>query len=274
MNILEAKRVKLNDNLDKTIHQIVDAFFDRVEKGKVKKKTKIGEVKIRIADGTEGLVKVYIEPNMKSILGFEAFAFMDTEENSSDPNKLYISINPKFNKDKTSLYNSLYHEFLHATDPVFTSKFTEKFMSTYDPDIDENYWAHQIEFRAIPNEILNAMVNEFKNRKNQMRSPSDLKELIKANNNILNHFSYGEELSNLSKMIFQSMFRGAKTKNILSMIARDYPSTASLLPTPTNDLTYLDKYLANIKKFGGKKWVKFLSMLYSTHEEIMELLSE
>jgi len=271
-NLQEVKRYKLKDNLEKTLHQIVDTFFDRMKKP-VKKKTKIGDVKINLSDGTEGNVKVYIEPNMDSILGFKALAFMETEEESNDPNRLYVSINPELNKDKTSLYNSLYHEFLHTTDPVYSSKFSEKLHATYDPDVDEKYWGHQIEFRAITGEILNAMVNEFKIRKGQVSNKQQLDKLIESNSNILNHFATGEELSNLSLMIFKSMNKEPKTKSVLDKISREYPDTASLIPKPKTDLQYLDRYLLNLKKFSGEKWNKFLSMLYSTYEEIMDMLT-
>ena len=271
-NLQEVKRYKLKDNLEQTLHQIVDTFFNRIKKP-VKKKTKIGDVKINLSDGTEGNVKVYIEPNMYSIFGFEAFAYMDSEDESNDPNRLYVSINPKLNEDKTSLYNSLYHEFLHLTDPVFTSKFSEKLHATYDPDVDEKYWGHQIEFRAIAGEVLNALVNEFKIRKGQVSNKQQLDKLIESNSNILNHFATGEELSNLSLMIFKSMNKDPKTKSVLDKISREYPDTASLLPKPKTDLQYLDRYLLNLKKFSGKKWNKFLSMLYSTYEEIMDMLT-
>ena len=272
-NLQEAKRIKLNDNLEQTLHQIVDTFFERVKRP-VKKKTKIGDVKINLSDGTEGNVKVYIEPDMYSIFGFDAFAYMDAEDESADPNRLYISINPKLNKDKTSLYNSLYHEFLHTTDPVFTSKFSEKLHASYDSEVDEKYWGHQIEFRAIVGEVLNALVNEFKIRKEQVSNKQQLNKLIESNINILNHFATGEELSNLSLMIFKSMNKEPKTKSVLDKISREYPDTASLLPKPKTDLQYLDRYLSNLKKFGGDKWGKFLSMLYSTHLEILDILSE
>jgi hypothetical protein len=272
-NLQESKRIKLNDNLEQTLHQIVDTFFKRVKRP-VKKKTKIGDVKINLSDGTEGNVKVYIEPNMYSILGFDALAFMDAEDESNDPNRLYVSINPELNKDKTSLYNSLYHEFLHTTDPVFSSKYSEKLHATYDPDIDEKYWGHQIEFRAIAGEVLNALVNEFKIRKEEVSKKEQLNKLIESNLNILNHFANGEELSNLSLMIFKSMNKEPKIKSVLDKISREYPDTASLLPKPKTDLQYLDRYLLNLKKFSGDKWNKFLSMLYSTNLEISDMLSQ
>lgn len=270
-DLQEAKRIKLNDNLEMTLHQIVDLFFDRVKRP-VRKKTKIGDVKINLSDGTEGNVKVYIEPNMDKIFGFKALAFMETEDGSGDPNRLYVSINPKLNKDKTSLYNSLYHEFLHTTDPVYSSKYSEKLHKSYDPDIDEKYWGHQIEFRALSGEILNALVNEFIKRKKQVANKQQLDKLIESNLNILNHFATDEELSNLSLMVFQSMNKDPKIKSVLNNISRVYPDTASLLPKPKTDLQYLDSYLSNLKKFSGNKWNKFLSMLYSTHLEIQDIL--
>lgn len=271
--INEAKRIKLKDNLDQTIIRIVDVFFEVVKSRKVKRKTLIGNVKIRIEDGSEGNVKVYIDPKISKEFGYDVYAYMDTEKGSLDPKKLYISIDPNLNKNKKSLYNTLYHEFLHATDPVFTTKHSEKLMKTYDPDVDEQYWGHQIEFRTIPNEILNALVKEFTSRKESLEDPKQLRLLVQSNHNILNHFANGEPLTNLSKTIFASMFSDESTRKIIDNIIKSYPGTSFSLPETEENLEYLDKYLVNLKKFAGKKWNKFLSMLYSTHDEIMGILS-
>jgi len=273
MKINEAKRYKLRDNVSEFLHEIVDTFFERIKKP-VKTKTLIGVVSIKTEDGNEGYVRVYIDPKLEKEFKDPVFAYLDIEGETTDPENLYVSINPKSVDDKTELYNTLYHEFLHATDPVFTSKSTEKFWSNYDPDVDDKYWGHQVEFRAITGEILNAMVNEFKKRKNSLSDKSQLKFLIDSNYNILHHFSQGEELTNLSKKIFQSMFKEQGTKSVLSKIALDYPSTSEMLPVGDKDMNYLTRYLMNIKKFAGGKWNKFLSMLYTTHNEIMDILTQ
>jgi hypothetical protein len=273
MNLNEAKRVKLNDNLDHTIRRIVDYFFE-VKSLKRKKRSLLGKVKIHLEDGSEGLVKIYLDPKLSKQFGYDVYAYMDVEKGITDPDKLFISIDPNTNKDKKSLYNTLYHEFLHSTDPIFTSKYSEKLLSTYDPDVDEKYWGHKVEFRAMANEILNTLVNEFKERKETLKDKKQLKSLVESNHNILHHFASGEPLSNLSKSIFSSMFATPDAKNIIMTIVREYPKAAESLPTPTENLDYLEKYLMNIKKFGGRKWNRFLSMLYTTHQEIMDLLTQ
>lgn len=272
-NINEAKRYKLRDNIGEFLHTIVDNFFERSKKP-IKKKTLLGIVSIKTDDGTEGIVRVYIDPNLHKEFKDPVFAYLDIEGEETDAENLYVSINPREVKDKTELYNTLYHEFLHATDPVFTTKSTEKFWADYDPSIDEKYWGHQVEFRAVTGEILNAMVNEFKKRKEQLSDKSQLKYLIDSNENILHHFSQGEELTEFSKKIFQSMFKEQGTKSVLSKISLHYPSTSELFPRQEKDMNYLERYLMNIKKFSGKKWNKFLSMMYSTHQEIMDLLTQ
>lgn len=272
-NIQEAKRYKLRDNVSEFLNTIVDTFFERIKKP-VKNKTLLGVVSIKTEDGNEGYVRVYIDPFLDKEFKDPVLAYLDVEGEESDPENLYVSINPKEVKDRTELYNTLYHEFLHATDPVFTTKSTEKFWDTYDPNVDEKYWGHQIEFRAITGEILNAMVNEFKKRKSGLTDKSQLKYLLDSNYNILHHFSQGEELTNLSKKIFQSMFKEQGLKSVLSKISIDYPSTTEIIPSSDKDMNYLTRYLMNVKKFSGKKWNRFLSMLYSTHQEIMDLLTE
>lgn len=269
----EAKRYRLENNLDQEIKKVVYFFFERIKR-KVNKKTLLGHVRINTEDGVSGMVRVFIDPNLSKEFKDPVYAYLDIEGENEDPEKLYVSINPKMVSDKTELYNTLYHEFLHATDPVFTSKSTEKFWVDYDPDVDEKYWGHQVEFRAVTGEILNAMVNEFKRRKDYLSDKSQIKFLIDANENILHHFSQGEELTDFSKKIFQSMFKTQETKSVLSNISLNFPSTSDIFPIKDRDMNYLTKYLANIKKFSGSKWNKFLSMLYSTHNEIMEILLE
>ena len=270
-NIYEIKRPLLKDNLEDELRKIVDLFFEKTKR-KITKKIKLGEMLITIEDGTQGRVNVFIDPYLSKEFKTPVYAYLDTEGEENNPNKLFVSLNPNMFVDKTELYNTLYHEFLHATDPVFSTKSTEKFWRGYDSEVDEKYWGHQVEFRAITGEILNALVKEFIRRKESLIDSSQLKYLIDSNENILHHFSQGEELTKLSKMIFQSMFKVQNVKSILSDIVLNYPSTSDIIPFADRDMNYLTKYLSNIKKFGGQRWNKFLSMLYTTHNEIMEIL--
>jgi hypothetical protein len=63
---------------------------------------------------------------------------------------------------------------MHATDPVFSTKFSEKLFSTYDTRVDEKYWAHQIEFRASTNEFLEGLVREFNIRKSRLKNKENI----------------------------------------------------------------------------------------------------
>jgi hypothetical protein len=269
-NLQEIKRVKLNDNLDNEVRKIVDVFFDKTKR-KINKKTLIGFLVIRMDDGSYGSVRVYIDPFLKAKYGFEVYGEMDTIK--FDKNKLWISLDPILNTDRTQVYNTLYHEFLHVTDPVLSSKATEKYSKTYDETSDDKYYGHPIELRAMSGEFLNALVNEFKKRKDKVRDKNDIKYLKKSVNNILNHFATGEELSSLSINVLNSMWE--EKNNLLNKITIDYPGVADFSKPSSDPIEYFDRYLSNIKKYSERSlWNKFLSMLYTTHEEVMTILSE
>lgn len=268
-NLQEIKRYKLKDNLDQEVRKITDVFFEKTKK-KVKKKILIGFLVVRMEDGSYGSVRVYIDPFLKAKYGFDVYGEMDTIK--FDKNKLWISLDPILNVDKTQVYNTLYHEFLHVTDPVLSSKGTEKHSKTYDEKSDDKYYGHQIELRAMGGEFLNALVNEFKKRNDKLRDKNDTKYLKKSITNILNHFATGEELSSLSIGILHSLWE--EKNNLLNKITIDYPGVADFTKPSSDPIEYFDRYLLNIKKYSEpSQWNKFLSMLYSTYEEIMSMLS-
>ena len=178
----ESKRVKLDPEFKKVLNNVVDIIFKKRLRG-FKKYTPITSIPIEVADGTPGTVEIVVDPDLPH------YGILDTKvEDSNDPNDFIIKINPKEVKSKKGLYQTLYHEIMHATDPNFSTKYSEDYWSDYDPEKEEMYWGHPIEFRAITNEFIEGLVNEFSFRKNRLKNQNSIKMLEKSLDNILNHF--------------------------------------------------------------------------------------
>jgi hypothetical protein len=165
---------------------------------------------------------------------------------------------------------------LHATDPSQSTKMSPKFLSTYNEKNDEAYWGHPIEFRAITNEFLEALVGEFTRRYSRLKNVDNKKFLLKSLNNIVNYFGKNENLSKLSLDILNRLndenIGDNKISKVLSNISLDYPATTELLNN--KEEPYYLTYIELIKKYNPKMWPRFLTMLYSTKDEIETLLNK
>ena len=277
-NLQESKRIKLNDNLDNEIKKIVDVFFKKTKR-KVKSKTLVGTLKFKNDVGIDGKVDIFIDPSING----EYFAELDSlDPDKPKSNELFIRIDPTLNKDPLTLYNSLYHEMLHVTDPRFTTHYTEKYWKEYsgNPEIPEKYFGHDAEFRTMPYEFLNALVNEFKRRKKLVsKKPESQMALENSLANILNYFASGEELSNLSLDILHSTYSTPEKGDnpfatTLKKMSSTYPETSSMLKKDNSMPKYFTEYILEIKKYNQSRWNKFLSALYSTYLEISNIISQ
>lgn len=277
-NIQEAKRIKLNDNLEQEIRKIVDLFFEK-KKRKITKKTLLGVLKFKNDVGFDGKVEIFVNP----AIGGDYYAVLDSKDHDKPKlDELYIELDPELNDDPLTLYNTIYHEMLHVTDPRYTTHHTEKFWAGYDVEehTPEKYYGHDAEFRTMPYEFLNALVNEFKRRKSlASKSEQSKKSLQNSLTNILNYFATGEDLSNLSLDILHSTYSTPEAvKNpfarSLKRISVTYPDVASMMSRSNELPKYFTDYLFNIKKYNPNRWFKFLSALYSTYLEITEILSQ
>jgi len=266
----ESKRVKLDPEFKKVLNNVVDIIFKKRLRG-FKKYTPITSIPIEVADGTPGTVEIVVDPDLPH------YGILDTKvEDSNDPNDFIIKINPKEVKSKKGLYQTLYHEIMHATDPNFSTKYSEDYWSDYDPEKEEMYWGHPIEFRAITNEFIEGLVNEFSFRKNRLKNQNSIKMLEKSLDNILNHFSTGEKLSPLSNDIIEDMFGSeeiTRSRKLLNDILVDYPEVSDLMKNPNKELSYLT-VLELVKKYSGDDWKRFLTMLFKASEEIKEVISQ
>lgn len=268
--ISEQKRYKLQPEVYEKLHKITDELWS-IRKKKFTKKTLFDEFPFKLANGVDGLVKVYINPRLPY------FGYMGTKPKKSlDPADIYIDVNPNRSDSKKNIFLTLYHEMIHASDPTQSHLWTPKYHSTYNEKRDEFYWGHPIEFFAITNEFLEGLLLEFKRRKGRMRNPANVKILAKSFRNILNYFARGEKLTNQSLDILyrindEYLNPDAITQSI-SNIQTDFPEVSELIPTKKDDIPYFLNYVQLIKRYNPKIWPRFLTMLYKFSEEIEEIL--
>jgi hypothetical protein len=268
--VSEQKRYKPDQELLNDINSFTELIYKK-RKNNFKTYTKVGDLPITVADGIPGTVEIGIDPKLPY------FGLLDQKvEDSKDPNDFIIKINPKAIKSKKNLYLTLYHEVMHATDPNFSTKSTEKYWEDYDSNVDEKYWSHPIEFRASTNEFIEGLMKEFILRKNRIKKIENIQSLTKAADNILDYFKSGKKLSKLSYNIIDSMSgefaEDTRISKVLSDMQVDFPELSSLMPEK-KELPYAIKTLELIKKYDPEIWKKFLSMIYSAIQEIKNLLN-
>jgi len=266
----ESTRVKMDPDLKRVLNNVVDIIFKKRKTG-FKKFTPITSIPIQIADGTPGTVEIAVDPEL------EHYGILDVKvEDSVDPNDFIIKINPNEVKSKKGLYQTLYHEIMHATDPMFSTKSTETFWDTYDPEFDDKYWGHPVEFRAITNEFIEGLINEFTLRRSRVKTPNSIESLKKSLVNIMNHFSNGEKLSVLSSDIIGDMYGSeemSRSRMALNNILIDNPEISDIFNQSEKNLEYM-VVLELVKKYSGSDWNRFLGMLYKASEEIKEILNK
>ena len=267
--ITEGKRYQFDPETHYKLNMIVDQLWrdrNKVYRGK----TTIDQLPVKLLDGTEGLVRVVVNPR----LSYQGL--MGTKPSKSfDPADLFIEVNPKNYESRKNLYLIVYHELLHAVDPTQSVKWRPSYQMTYDETSDEKYWGHPIEFFAMTNEFLEGLVLEFERRIYGTRNIENLKYLEKSLKNILNHFARGEKLTRFSKDIFfrinDEHLEETSVSKALENLTVDHPGVADYLAEHEDDPYYLI-YINMIKMYNPKIWPNFLKMLYSTAEEIKRLI--
>ena len=269
--IEESSRVNLEPEVLALINRVTDIIYKKRTSG-FKKYTLITAIPVVVSDGTPGTVEIAVDPNL------EYFGLLDQKvEDSKDPNDFILTINPNRITSKKNLYLTLYHEIIHATDPGYTTKSTEKYWADYDPEIDEKYWAHPIEFRASTNEFVEALKKEFLLRKKRLKNQDNIKYLMQSSDNILDYFSKDNKLSKLSYDILEGMSglvpQDTKIAKLLQDMSIEYPQVSEFTPSHENPPYYI-KYIELIKKYDPTIWKKFLTMLYTSVQEIKENLKK
>lgn len=269
--ISEQKRYKFSPDTQAKLNLVVDKLWKDRDK-KYNRKTLVDVLPFKLADGTDGLVQVIVNPRLPYI------GFMGTKPKKSlDPADIFIEVNPKHYQSKKNLYLTIYHEMIHASDPRQTHEWKPSYEVSYNPKNDEMYWGHPIEFFAITNEFLEGLVNEFKRRADRTRSLENRKLLSKSFKNILDYFGKGEKLTRLSQDILYRIndeyINTNKISKMLADISTDYPDVNELIPNK-EDIPYFLRYIELIKKYNPKIWPRFLTMLFKTKDEIENFINK
>lgn len=267
--ISEQKRYKFEPETYAKINDVVNKLWNDRNK-KYTKKTLVDVIQFKLADGTQGLVQIFVNPRLPYI-GYQG----TKPKTSFDPLDIYIDVNPKKYESKKNLYLTIYHEMIHASDPTQSYKWKPSYQTTYNEKFDELYWGHPIEFFAITNEFLEGLVLEFKRRKSRLKNPENIKQLRKSFQNILKYFGKGERLTNLSNNIIFAIndkyMDSNKIDKVLTDIQINYPQVSEIIPKKREIPYYLD-YVELIKEFNPKIWRRFLTMLFKVSDEIDSIL--
>lgn len=269
--IKEAKRYEFQPETYAKIKELTDKLWKQKNK-KYTKKTLIDVVPIKLASGVEGLVRIIVNPRLKYVgeLGTRP-------QTSRDPADLYIEVNPRHYESKKNLYLTLYHEMIHASDPTRSYLFSPKYELTYDPEKEEKYWGHPIEFFAMSNDFLEGMILEYKRRIKRISKKENLKYLKESIKNIASYFARNEPLNRLASEILTSIndeyLDSDKFVRSLKDISIDFPGSVDVFRMNPNMPYYLH-YIEMIKQHNPEIWKKFLSMFYTATGEVKSLIEK
>jgi hypothetical protein len=262
--IVEQKRDIVDPELYSSIEKLTDKLWSNRNK-EYTKKTLIEQIPFKTKDGADGLIKIIINPRLSYIGQMGTKPYL-----SRDPMDFVMELQPKKYGSKKNLYLTIYHEVMHATDPNLSTKTNMKYLSTYNPLDDKKYWGHPIEFRAITNEFLEALVLEFKLRISRLRIPENKKFLTKSLENILNYFKQGTKLSKLSLDILRRMndenVLDDRFAKLVADISLEFPQASEFIPD--KDKPYFLVYIEKIKNNNPEIWKRFLTMLSKASNEI------
>ena len=267
--ISEQKRYKLSPEDYTKLQELTDRLWTLRSK-EIPRKIEVDQMEFTTADGSEGKVRIFLNPRYKN------YGQMDLNPKTTrNPQKFVMQLNPKLFGSKKNLFLTLYHELMHSTDPNFTTRSNDKYWEDYDPSVDEKYWGHPVEFRAVTNEFLEGLVNEFRRRNDRVVKIENRQLLLKSLNNILNYFAKGEPLSRLSLDVINRIsdegLKDTRIANLLANISTEYPETSEFM---NNKEPYYLKLINTIKKFNPSMWPRFLKMLYDTVDEIKDIINK
>lgn len=267
--ISEQKRYKLSPEDYTKLQELTDRLWTLRSK-EIPRKIEVDQMEFTTADGSEGKVRIFLNPRYKN------YGQMDLNPKTTrNPQKFVMQLNPKLFGSKKNLFLTLYHELMHATDPNFTTRSNDNYWKDYDPTVDEKYWGHPVEFRAVTNEFLEGLVNEFRRRNDRIVKIENRQLILKSLNNILNYFAKGEPLSRLSLDVINRIsdegLKDTRIANLLANISTEYPETSEFM---NNKEPYYLRLINTIKKFNPDMWPRFLKMLYDSVDEIKDIINK
>ena len=236
-----SNRTKLHPRTISDLKYIIDKVWKDYENQDDEQPLK-GEILVVEPDGGYAKVPVYYLSDFQQ----QGAVFQLDNNKPRNLYNVFMIVNPgeSLNPNKKSLYNVMYHELQHLMDLHTTSFLTPKEINKYDPNVPEKYWGHDFEFRAYVNEILEGLVNEYKDLKGKY-SNSELRNSLKS---VLNYFGKGGEIDDIGKEVLY---------NITSEDSED------------GELPHSVQILYLLKTHNPTKWSQFLRMLFTTAEEIV-----
>jgi hypothetical protein len=262
--IIESKKYEMDSELYFQLSSLAYHIFS-YKKKKVNKQILVDKILFKTEDGTQGMVKIFLSPNLPAIAEMSTIPF-----ESRDPMDFVMKLNPKKIKSVKNLFLTIYHEMMHAIDPTQSTQMSVKHSIDYDPSKDESYWGHPIEFFAITNEFLEALDLEIDLRISQLKNSNNKKLILKSLDNILDYFTKDEKLSMLSLDIIEKMGDDAsfdsKISEIISKMTYPFPRVSEFMKKPEDP--YFLYYVELIKKYNPEIWKKFLEMLQNHIFEI------
>jgi hypothetical protein len=241
-----SKRVKLSSRTISDLNYVVDKIWSDYLKKNDEEPLK-GTILVKDPSGAEVSVPVYYLSNFQS----QGAVFSINPDKPRNLYNLFLVVNPEETlvPSKKSLYNLIYHELQHLMDLHTTSYLTPKEMSKYDPEVDTKYWGHDFEFRAYANEILEGLVNEYRN----LYGVKSKEELLSSLKSVLEFFGKSGQVDKIGRDVFYN-------------ISSENPEQ--------EDYPFAIQTLALLRQFNPKRWKEFLKMLYSTVAELVKEIKE
>jgi hypothetical protein len=241
-----SKRVKLGSRTISDLNYVVDKIWSDYLKKNDEEPLK-GTILVKDPSGAEVSVPVYYLNNFQS----QGAVFSINPDKPRNLYNLFLVVNPEETlvPSKKSLYNLIYHELQHLMDLHTTSYLTPKEMSKYDPEVDTKYWGHDFEFRAYANEILEGLVNEYRN----LYGAKSKEELLSSLKSVLEFFGKSGQVDKVGRDVFYN-------------ISSENPEQ--------EDYPFAIQTLALLRQFNPKRWKEFLKMLYSTVAELVKEIKE
>jgi hypothetical protein len=241
-----SKRVKLGSRTISDLNYVVDKIWSDYLKKNDEEPLK-GTILVKDPSGAEVSVPVYYLNNFQS----QGAVFSINPDKPRNLYNLFLVVNPEETlvPSKKSLYNLIYHELQHLMDLHTTSYLTPKEMSKYDPEVDTKYWGHDFEFRAYANEILEGLVNEYRN----LYGVKSKEELLSSLKSVLEFFGKSGQVDKIGRDVFYN-------------ISSENPEQ--------EDYPFAIQTLALLRQFNPKRWKEFLKMLYSTVAELVKEIKE
>ena len=234
-----SKRVKLNPRTISDIKNVIDIIWKDYENLDDDPPLK-GTIYVNDPSGAEFEVPVYYLSDFSE----QGAVYQYDQNKPRSLDNIFMIVNPDkvLIPNKKSLYNVIYHEIQHLIDLNTTLYLNPKQIEKYKSAGSDEYWGHDFEFRAYTNEILEGIVNEYKN----LLGVKTKQELLNSLKSLVKYFAVEGEADEIAK-------------NVLLDI-----SSESL----GEDLPHVIQVLMLLKANNPEKWGIFLKMLYSTVTEI------